>query len=375
MNCRKCGNLLNENDPICRVCGEPVNMGTPITNQVNQGTNNQGYVNGVQTPTQPMNNEPVVNQQTQPVMNQQVPVQPMTNQNYGPQEAPTQMQNPNNNYNNVQPSMPMNQNYGNMVPPVNNGMNPNQMPQNTKNSNKGFIIILIVLIFIIAGLGGFIAYKTITDKTETKEIDKKPDDKKEDDNKPSQDDDDKDDDDDKGDDNKPSDKNTHLLNGFTFVLPDGLIYNKTNDSITATDSVSSANLYFNFFVENYSYATALASINEIVTELTTEGFTVLNHGKIKYSNTEFYAFIVSKDGDAGVSYLASLDTTHVASGFVMGVTEQNIDTAFEKIAYMIENSSSVEGFAPSENEDKFTGLKGKDEFKSQTIKGATYTIK
>lgn len=36
MNCRKCGNLLDENEFVCRICGENNSFGLNNTNYVNQ---------------------------------------------------------------------------------------------------------------------------------------------------------------------------------------------------------------------------------------------------------------------------------------------------------------------------------------------------
>ncbi len=186
MNCKKCGNVLNETDVICPACGEPVNPPVPLTSPVQNVVNpvptaaplantdiainpnalnnqNLGNQSLASTPSQAMNNESVATPMANAdiAVNPNVVVEPSSSLTGAPaqpgglnatNEAPT-VQTPLMPASNLQ-----NQTTVPEAPAVSDAANTSAVKPKKKVDVK-FIIIVTVLLILIAGLGAFIIYK------------------------------------------------------------------------------------------------------------------------------------------------------------------------------------------------------------------------
>ncbi len=189
MNCRKCGNLLNGNETICRVCGE--------NNMI--GLNNNFYMN------QNMNQN----------MNQTVAQQQM----YSGQQPMYGMQN--NQY---------------VQPPRKNG---------------AFVVIFIILLLVILGLGGFVGYNLLS-KNDAKQVEKNKDVSQNNDNKKETEEKNKEESTDKKENEEIATNAIYYeLYGYKFPVPKELILERVENSFLITDNTY-FQLQFSLAADSYS---------------------------------------------------------------------------------------------------------------------------
>lgn len=240
MNCRKCGNLLNENDPFCRVCGEPVNNGAVMGTTV--GINNQN----VQPNMQQVQPAGQYNQMGQQVNNMQ------QMQQYGqPMQQPVQT-----------------------------------VPQQQK-SNKNIILIIIIILLVAAiGVVGFLLVKDNLKDT-TKKDDVKVTEKKNDDKEPKNDN--KPEDDDKDNDISVNNDNYVTYDGYKFKKQKGFDYSFEGGFLFAVSDKTDIPYGIIIHDEDYNYVEN--NIEIIAEELELDGFTDVEYNTLTYKSKRFIIII------------------------------------------------------------------------------------
>lgn len=357
MNCRKCGNLLNENDTYCKICGEVVSSGA----DVNQGTAMQNpNPQAVQQVNQP------VQQPVQQPVEQSMPQQPVMQQ---PVQQPQQVV-----------SQPMQQQVPNMQQPMYGMPNQNMMNQGvmqapTPKKNNLFTILIIILLIAILGLGSFIGYKALTKYDNKVETNKDKDKEKETDK-----DKDEDKDKDKDKDKEPEkpvvadNKNVYESNGYKFVVPSDLKYQIEDGILTFSDSTT---FQTTMAADYYPYDGIVADQTSIITEIQTTGFQVVDKAEFTVGNRKFYLFQVAYNGQYAIFYFTKLDDYYSAIGLIIARVSEGYDKALEYVAKMIDNSNKTTTFAPGENEPTEKPKLNIDTklFENSEMQGVEYPIK
>lgn len=374
MNCKKCGNIIYEGDVTCRVCGEPV--------QVNNGgvVVTPSDVQPVQQPVQPtqpvqqpiQSVQPTVLQATPEMVSQPVP-QAM------PQNAPVQGVTPQQVNNGVgmngqnmggvgvnsQPMFSTSQDMvgqpiqptpmpGQAQPmnlPIDNVMNSMNANQQGPKKNKTFLIVVILLVAVIIGLGGFVVYKFVDSNSKSSQVDKdsKETDNKKDSDKKEDKDDDKDDNKDEDDDGIVSSGGVVELSGFKFSIPNDVQYQKDSSTMTISDGTGyMATMGVNFF----SYDELLEDPSSITDELTAEGIIVTATKEKVVNDRKFICFQLNYQGQGAIFYVTSIDEFFVSFGMVMGKSSSGYQTGFEDITEIVNSATSISNFAnPSDNKE------------------------
>ena len=314
MNCRKCGNLLNENDTFCKVCGEAVN---------------NGQVMGSQPVQQPM--QQPMQQPVQPQMMQQ-PQQPMQQPNYG---------------------MP------------NNMMGQNSVQPAPNKSGSSFVIILVILLVAIAGLGAFIGYKVLSNN-ETKQVDKEKDNKTKDTDR------DKDKDKEK-EPEKPviaENKNVFEISGYKFTIPSELKYQNESGMLTISDSKT---FQANFSVDYYKYEDVVANPQSVAEEIKAMGVGIVNSVERNIGGRKFYLYQIQYTDVSAIFYLTKLDTYTSAMGVAMATTTSGYEKCLEYVGKMVDGVDKTSSFAPGEEKDPHLTLDNKI-FDNKEIASVVYPV-
>ncbi len=321
MNCKRCGNVLNGGEAVCPNCGEPVNnmntgmtpngmqpnMGQPMNNNMNGG------MGGMPTP------------QSMPPQGYQQMGQPMMN-------------------NNMNQAQPMNNNMN-----MNGGMGGAPVPPKKNNS---FIIIVIILAVAIAGLGGVIGYKFVSDNsTKTKETDKdnkdknkeketdKDNDKDKDDDK--DDDKDNDKDNDKDDDNVASD-NVFEFGDYSFTIPSGVKYEKEDNLLTISDGTT---YQANFTYDYYVYSEIIADPTAVLNEIKSTGMNVGEYKEVTSSGRKYFLVYVSSGTNEGIFYFSDLDGESSVLGLIMIRTDDGLEKALKVVDQIADSAKASSNFA------------------------------
>lgn len=328
MNCRKCGNFLNDNETYCHICGEPVNLPPVNETNINQAYNNQ--IN---------NNYPVYPSQPTPIVNQ--------------------------NYN--QPPTPQ--------IPNQTQETPKKVKKKSSKLKKVIKILLILLLLILIGAGGFIAYKKIEINPPKEEQNNEP-------SKNENKEDKKDDSENKNSEPENPEEPGNFENNLTitiddylFTLPTNLTYTNTENKISATDNTESPNMLFNLFVNKYSYETAKNSVSVIITELTEKDFIVESHGILTYENREYYCYVITYKEITSVYFISSLANDKVVEGYIIGQTEEDIDKSFTNLSFILDKVSQIETNNQLPNRAPYSNLLGLENLKEETLKGVSYNLK
>lgn len=351
MNCKKCGNIIYEGDMVCRNCGEPVqpvqpiNNGVvqpqmqatpapqaPVNNQVMGGNVAPGVVNPGMNPGMDVNagmvNQGVVD--NTPQVMPQVPMQEAQPMQPGTMPMSNQPQ-----------PMPMSQ------PVVDNGMNAlnNNSPA---PKNNMFMIIVIALVAIILGLGGFIGYKVISNNSNNKVEDKKDTDSKKDKDKDSKEDEDKDknkdNDKDKDDDDDKvvADSNVYTISGYKFTVPKNIESKFEDGLLFVSDRIS---YYANFGLDYYNYDSVVANPNSLYDELRATGIVIGKYVEVEVKGRKFLCAQFSLDNTTGLFYITGMSSYYSAVGILVANTAEAYDKALEDIASIADSGNTSSNFA------------------------------
>lgn len=354
MNCRKCGNLLNNGDKFCTECGEPVvieQIGEKIVQEgIGQVVNNES-TNQLNVPSQQINQSPIQPQSQQPI-------QPETQQRTNQFSQQTQQQ---TNQMTQQPQPTTYENHNQ------NLMTNNVVAQSPKKKNTGFMIIVIILLLAILGLGTFIGYKVLFSNDTQQVDDKKSDNKNVDDkiNNPII-----------PDDNKETpivsdNKNVFESYGYKFNIPSELKYNINDNILSLTDN---ATFQTNFYLENYSYSVIRNNPTLITNELEAIGATVYNGAEGLIDGKNFYLFAVEYADQALIFYITEIDSYYCAFGLITATTTDAYGKSLEYISNMVSGAKKTSTFAPSETDPKQEIKINIKEFENSEINGVEYPI-
>ena len=310
MNCKNCGSPLVPEDKFCKLCGTPVqknnNVGMPVNPQgpapmpkpiSNQPMNPTPTPVRVETPTPVKVNGPMGPGPVKPMS------QPNNNQgpkpNHGMNLGETQVLGPMpgikpNGLQGNKPNLGMPGNKPNM----NNGMlanKPNGMVANAKPmptppkpvtpapvpgmpmnntpvtpepESKGGAMKVVLIILLILGLaaGGYFGYKALSNK---------------DDNSGS------------GGSDEPVVVNTKSVDfgGYTFEVPTKFMVTTENGMLNIDDGS------FGFYLKLMDYSYSQVSPEKVVSNGTSQGFTIDYKGEKEYSGTKYHLFSISQGGE------------------------------------------------------------------------------
>jgi hypothetical protein len=281
MNCKKCGNIINEGEKFCRNCGEPVNNLETVSNQPiynEQSTNlNQNNIN-YQTSNINQNN---INYQTSNVN--------------GYTQQP--VQNPINNYNQ----------------PIQNQLN--NEPKNNGSDKKNLLILIgIVAILVVAFVVGYLLINK--DKGNDKSNNKSTTNEYEETiNNTVDNSDDKDDWD--TDDSTSTDttetSTTYTYKNFKFNKISGYDYETTSNGLQITDY----NNVIAIEVTPGSFDIVKNNTDTINSTFENQGYEIKNTTVKTYGGVEYITSEVSKDG---ISMLILYTKANSSYTFVIGVS-------------------------------------------------------
>lgn len=337
MNCRKCGNILNEGDMVCRICGEPVQaMNQPMAQPMNGGMPGGAMPTPQPTPTPmptPQSTPGVAPQIQQPVMTP-TPSQPvitpeMANSGMGMGQtiAPGQPQ-------------PMNMSQPMMQQPMNGGAN-----MGAPKDNKTFKILIGVLLLVIIALGGFVAVKFIGgDKAETKETDDKKKEPTKTEKEPTKTEKEPEETEDSGNDPIVSEGNYFEYAGYKFAIPSDV-----KSQITSTTLMVSDGKTYSLALSvdrGISFDTVKTSPAAVAEAMTSEGFVAKDYEFKTYDGIEYFVLNVESDGQAGKLFYAELDDVASVMGMIVVKDETAYNTAFKISSKIIKTASATSSFAP-----------------------------
>ncbi|MBR2604017.1 MAG: zinc-ribbon domain-containing protein [Bacilli bacterium] len=335
MFCKNCGNELNNNDKFCKNCGSTNDqyVETPVVEEPTDNTfmNTQPFsidevaqkveenkeaemsTPVVETPTV---EEPVAATSVEPAV--EVPTEPVVEA-----PAPTISSTP--------------------IEPVIN------TPQ--KKSNVGFIIILITLIVIILGLGGFIGYKLFSGKTDTPTVTPSNNNQNNNNQNNNQ----------NNNNNNTQKDETYSTVGYTFTIPTG--YSKIDEGGSIRVGDSKFQFRVMTTITQYTYANYKsdleASANEIKKVWGADGASYISSSEQTYNGKNFLIFSFVYQGTYNDAIL-----TELPDGTLLCV-----------VAYYNDLSSKTEGYnnlakfvksAVKDTNSSFSG-DSKVEFKSSSI--------
>lgn len=370
MNCKKCGNILNETDTFCKICGEPVGNG----DVVNQG--------GVVTNQQVSQVQSMQTQPAEQVMPAQQPVQAQTVEQIVPVQSQTQepaasiQQVPIQQSVQPQPVQPMQQPVQPVQQPMygapNNMMSQNMGQQPAPKKNNLFMILLIILLIAILGLGSFIGYKLLSkDDTKTSEKQNKDTDKNKDKDK----DKDKDKEDDEEEEEKPiaSEKNIFESSGYKFTIPSDLKYQNEDGLLTFSDSKT---YQATMAVDFYSYDKIVLDQTSVKEELQTLGLQIVDQAEMTKEGRKFYLFEVSYSGQYAIFYFTKLDDYYSAIGLIVATTSEGYETSLKYVANIVETANRTSIFAPGESEEPTPKITIDNKlFENADIQGSEFSVK
>jgi len=278
MNCKKCGSLLTENDQFCKNCGASVN-------EVNAQTQTMGQTSS-QTPEQTYSQS----------VGQTVP-------SVGVESVP---QNSANNNSTVAPTLSPNL-MGGQSQPMNqqswqNGYNSNynQMPQSPqKNSNTKFIILGVVIVVAIVAIT-FIVLLVNGGKNNTSGNNSGSNTQ------------------------QTASKSSYEVNfkGFTFSIPDNLVYEQKGSSLIVGDEAGTWVASFELLEGSFSQMKSNKS--QIQGLLQQSGITASSAVEKTLGGVDFITLEVSQSGKNAIMALAKAN-----SMYVFGVTAFNQDNEFD----------------------------------------------
>lgn len=299
MNCKKCGAAVSSEDLFCKACGTPVNevnnMATPETN-----------VNPFAQTTPEVNANPFA--QTTPEVNN-VPTPDfgtMTNSTPAPEApvnpAPTMdpfTSAPTNNFGTMNTTpvvepQPMNNNMGGMQQAPASASTPN------KSNNIVTIIAIVVAVACIIGIVILLIPKLTGSEKKTVVNDENN--------------------------NKPVvvTKSTYKVDysGFTFSIPDELIYEITNNALFIADEDTTWAAQLQVIDQNYN--TLKSNKSNIKTTLSNYGISSTDAEVKTYGDTEYVTVEATSGGENALYAYAKLNTMKV-----LAITVYSQDNDFD----------------------------------------------
>ena len=359
MNCKKCGNILNEGTNFCSICGEPI-TNPQINNSVggsvlpNNNLNTppiQPSVNPSQMPTN-QNQMPQVNQPIQePSVAQPIMPAPMAQPLQGPTTpigAPiVEQATP------VSPTTPVTPIAPAAAPTPVAGNQPNNMNQQTPpKNNKSFLIIVIVLVVAIIGVLVFIItnlsnQNSSSPKNNSETTEKKDD--KENSNKDEEKDDNEDKEDNSSEEVSVENKKTYESNGYKFTIPND-IKSVIQDNILYISNGS--DFQYNFEPFNMSYDSIVEDPSDLLSVFTEKGAIVGKSATKNYDGQEFFLVNLIVSGKPVVCYFSPIDNYNLAFGVGQATTISAHEKALNYISKIVASAETSSSFAPSQ-EEKF----------------------
>jgi len=363
MNCKKCGNVLEPTDTVCKICGEPV-AAAPQVEQPTVAPVATEPVTSAPAPiaptVQPETSAPVTEAPTvaQAVVEPTAPVTqaPVINPVPSIQETPTVAPTTGTEFSAPAPTADQ------IVPPVAETGVPVAQPTASpvvetqanavepKKSNKTFIILVVILALIILGLGGYLIWNNFikddsSDKTETKETEK---DKTKDE-------------DDKEDKKEETISSADVITsgGYQFKIPNGYekvtedseeyLVNKTNKTLIITEIFNGylvSDVKNEFDEELVAELKAACVENETCVEVSNYETTTVNgqeifYGKIQHSGVMIYQISMNV-GTSDAVFYSFYDYTKTA----------NINEIFNTLITMTSSATKNSSFSSEENTTK-----------------------
>ena len=350
MNCKKCGNVLDPTDTVCKICGEPVGGGTlGVTPEV------------APQPAAPAAPAPAPEAPAAPA----VPVTPVPEAAPAPVEpavapvapAPAAPEQPAAPAAPVAPAVPVTPApeaqpapvapapVAQPVAPVQPAVAPapaaqplgslqaslNPAPQEPQKKSPLFLIIVIVLVVAILGLGAVVLSKTVFNKdSDTKETSKKN--EKDNDKKEEKDDDKKDKD--------VASGNTYKYNNFEFAIPEGYTASENDGFLTLINRTKKVQINART-VEGFTLDELILAKDELVSSYAAEGM-LISKTEVNTFGGEKWLVLSGKLVDDGTEFtegIVGLGSYHVFDTVLFNFGTKTDAEIWTEMSKMIQNAT------------------------------------
>ena len=314
MNCKKCGNILNQNEILCRICGEKVNIEPTINTNIHSEYVQSTGMNHVTNDAQQINNNNVYLTNNQSTISQ-------LNQNINNNQM-------NSNFRTTQQATPYIQ------------------PQTTNpvKRKSPFIIIVVVLFIIIAVLVVILLSKNFNNKnTNTPSINNS--------NNPQTSDS-------INNENTNTNTNTNVIeyNNFAFPIPDKYTA-ELNNGIIKFVNVSDKIIVGENVISGYTVMDIENELDDIKTSLSESGFNITTTETKTFAGRNHIVLsgTMEQDGQTMNTVVAysGLGSYHIVQALIYNVGNSvSNDSIIETFANVYKNTTYNGSYEFSETEEK-----------------------